>query len=476
LREAVFLRQLTPNQKPQTPNSFFQMQRYSLILTVFGALLLGSVACTKEYLNPSTASQQQVVSSTDGLITLCNGLQFRYSTGGALSVPYTAAAAAGLTTRELFVLNVGNIDEANLAAGAGNVGPGNAVVRNLWTQNQLIRANADLILANTGVVTDAGTRSGIIAYASIFRALSLGTLAQFFQAAPIQTGTNSPFVPREQLFREAISGLEAAATQVASAPVSANFTGKSVSGINIATPPAFIPAVDIPNTIQALIARYALFVGDYDKALAAAARVDLTRRSVFTFDDNTRNPLFEAGFQTLNVIQPTNAAFGLTGALAPEAADRRPAFYTRVSSNTAVAPVQATGFYTANGAAIPIYLPGEMMLIQAEAHARKNDLTNAVTQLNRVRTKTAAQDAFGVGAALPAYAGPNTATAILQEIYKNRLLELPMQGFRLEDSRRFGRPGPTADPVSSRERNRNFMPYPQTERDNNTQTPADPAI
>jgi starch-binding outer membrane protein, SusD/RagB family len=194
---------------------------------------------------------------------------------------------------------------------------------------------------------------------------------------------------------------------------------------------------------------------------------------VFNFDDNTRNPLFEAGFQTLNVIQPTNAAFGLTGALAPEAADRRPAFYTRISSNTAVAPVQATGFYTANNAAIPIYLPGEMMLIQAEAHARKNDLTNAVTQLNRVRTKTAAQDAFGVGAALPAYSGANTAAAILTEIYKNRLLEMPMQGLRLEDSRRFGRPGPGA---AGAERNRNFMPYPQTERDNNTQTPADPAI
>lgn len=231
--------------------------------------------------------------------------------------------------------------------------------------------------------------------------------------------------------------------------------------------------IDVPNTIQALIARYSLFVADYDKAIAAAGRVDLTRRSVFNFDDNTRNPLFEAGFQTLNVIQPTNANLGLTGALAPEAADRRPAFYTRVSSNTAVAPVVGTGFYVANGTPIPVYLPGEMLLIQAEAYARKNDLTNAVAQLNRVRTKTAAQDAFGVGAGLTAYSGPQTADAVLQEIFKNRCLELPFQGFRLEDSRRFNRPGPGA---AGSERNRNFMPYPRTERDSNTQTPDDPAI
>jgi starch-binding outer membrane protein, SusD/RagB family len=43
---------------------------------------------------------------------------------------------------------------------------------------------------------------------------------------------------------------------------------------------------------------------------------------------------------------------------------------------------------------------------------------------------------------------------------------------KLEDNRRFGRPGPKdAKP----ERTRNFYPYPLTERDNNRNTPADPA-
>lgn len=431
-----------------------------LIGTLLSGVFLTQTACNKEYLNPSTISQSQAVSSPDGLMTLSNGLQYRYTTGGAGSVLYASTAGAGLPTKEEFVLNAGNLDEVNLAAGANNVNSINSVVVNLWTKSHLVRSNAELILANTGVVSDAGTKSGIIGYASIFRALSLGTLGLFFEQSPITTGTNVPFVPRADVFKSAIATLETAATQVASAPVSADFAGKVVTGI------------DIPNTIQALIARYALFSGDYDKALAAAAKVDLTKKSVYNFDDNTRNPLFEATFGNLNVIQPTNANLGLTGAIAPDPSDKRIAFLTKPSSNTALAPVVATAFYTANNAAVPVYLPGEILLIQAEAYARKGDLANAVVALNKVLTKTAATDAFGLGAGLPAYSGAQTADAILTEIFRNRQIELAYQGFRLEDSRRFNRPGPGA---TGAERNRNFFPYPLTERNNNTSTPADPA-
>ena len=427
------------------------------IPVILTGLCLTQFACSnKEYLNPSTVSQSQAVSSSDGLLTLSNGLQYRYTTGGALSILYASTAGAGLTTREEAVLNAGNADETNLALGLSNISNINSVVRNLWTQSHLVRSNAELILASTGVVSEAGTKSGIVAYASIFRALSLGTLGLFFEQSPITTGNNVPFVPRAQVFKEAITTLEAAATQVATTPASADFTGK------------IVPGIDLANTIQALIARYALFSGDYDKALAAAAKVDLTKKSVFNFDDNTRNPLFEYTFGNLNVFQPTNANLGLTGVLTPDAADKRIAFLTKPSTNTAVTPVIATAFYTANNAAVPVYLPGEMLLIQAEAAARKGDLAGAVTALNKVLTKTAATDVFGIGAGLPAYAGAQTADAILTEIYKNRQIELAYQGFRLEDSRRFNRPGPG---VAGAERNRNFFPYPLTERNNNTSTP-----
>lgn len=432
------------------------MKKY-ILLTSLLVLILTQNACQQEFLNPSAASEQQVVNSPDGLVTLVNGLQFRYTIGRTGAI-YNAVAAGGLTTRELRVLNAGNTDELFLEQGFQSVQGSNAVVRNLWTSCQLTRASADIVLNNADrVITDAGLKSGVVAYASIFKALSLGTLAQFFQQAPITTGTNAPFVPREQLLRAAIQQLETAATLVGTTAPSANFLNRVPAGI------------DIPNTLQALIARYALFVGDYDKAIAAAGRVNLSVRSSFTFDDNARNPVFETAFGNVNVFAPTNTNFGLTGALQPDPADRRLAFYFR-SSPTATQNL-GTGFYTANGTAIPVYLPGEMLLIRAEAYARKNDLTNAVTELNRVLTKTPAQDAWGVGAGLPAYAGPQTAADILLQIYENRQIELAFQGFRLEDSRRFSRPGPETTPNTAAERTRNFLPYPFTERDNNTSTP-----
>ncbi len=73
---------------------------------------------------------------------------------------------------------------------------------------------------------------------------------------------------------------------------------------------------------------------------------------------------------------------------------------------------------------------------------------------------------------LPPYSGSITQADILTEIYRNRCIELYMSGLKLEDSRRFSRP---AAGVTGAERNRNWYPYPISERINNTNTPADPA-
>ena len=109
------------------------------------------------------------------------------------------------------------------------------------------------------------------------------------------------------------------------------------------------------------------------------------------------------------------------------------------------------------------------MLIKAEAYARQAtpDLVNAIVELNRVRTKTAGSDPYGIGGELSPYAGAVTQAAILTEIYRQRCIELYMHGFKMEDIRRFGRP--------ASERKRNYFPYPFRERDNNPNTPADPA-
>ncbi|GGD76598.1 hypothetical protein GCM10011514_45690 [Emticicia aquatilis] len=427
----------------------------TFIYSLITASTLVATSCNKEYLNPSAASEQQVVNDVNGLIALANGLQYRLTVGRA-SPMYALPSAIGLTTKELKVLNAGNTDELNLEAGGAAVQGNNSLISNLWNQSHLVRANADNILNNVSKVSDAGTKSGLIAYASIFKAIALGNLAMGWEQSPITTAENAPFVARTEVLKNAVSILENAATALATAP-STNFTSRIVSGI------------DLTNTVQALIARYSLMLGDYDKALAAAAKVDLTKRSAFTFDDTSRNPIFDATFSNRNVTEPLNADFGLPTALKPDSKDKRIAFFfqTTVAANN----LGRASFFTANSSAIPVYLPGEISLIIAEANARKGSIDAAITELNKVLTKKT--DVWGIGADLPAYAGDKTAAAVLTEIYKQRCIELFMQGFRLEDSRRFNRP---AAGTAGAERTRNWYPYPLSERDNNKSIPADPAI
>lgn len=435
------------------------MKHIAFIFFAAGASVF--ISCDKEYLNPSTAAEEQVINDVNGLISLANGLQYKYSVSRA-SPNYTLPTASGLLTKELITLNAGNTDEQLLMQAGGSVQGSNGVLSNLWNQSLLVAANADLILENLDIVVDPGTKGGLHAHAALFKALALGNLAMFWEQAPITTGNNASFVPRSEVLSEAISILENASVDLAAAPLSLAFTSGMASRIDVAS------AIDYGNALNALIARYALMAGDYDKAIAAADLVVKTSRSGFRHDDISRNTLFESSFSNRNVTEPQDDKFGLPADLQTPSMDKRIAFFF---NPTAGANKARASFFTANSATLPIYRPGEMYLIKGEALLRKSaaNITDAVTELNHVLTKTPAEDPWGIGADLPPYAGGMTANEVLIEIYKQRCIELYLSGLRFEDSRRFGMP-------PSDRGNRNFMPYPFTERDNNTSTPADPAL
>jgi len=415
--------------------------------------LIGINSCKTdtEYLNPSSASEKQVTADLNGLIALANGLQYRYSVS-RLSPVYAMTTANGLTTKELKVLNAGNTDEQNLQDGNASVLNSNSIITNLWAQLNVIKGNSDLILNSLDKVGEPGTRSGLQAYASVYKALAIGITSQFWENVSTETVSQSKFVSRADGLKEAIRLLEAASTSVTTNPISVNFNSRIVAGI------------DIPNTLNALIARYALMAGDYDKALAAANKVDLTKKSQLNFDDLTRNPIWDVAFGNVNVYQPLDLNMGLPPTLKPADGDKRIDFYF-LSRSLVGNTYKGKGFFKSNSDPIPMYLPSEMTLIKAEASARKNDLATAEKELNTILTKTT--DAWGIGAGLSAYSGAKTQVDLLTEIYRNRRIELFMSGMSMEDSRRFGRP--------VTERTRTFYPYPQTERDNNPNTPADPA-
>jgi hypothetical protein len=416
------------------------------------ALTFFHSSCKKDYIDPSRANEVDALTTPRGLAAVVVGLQrvYTFQRGSSL---YNLVTINGLTTNELIVVNPGNTAEVQIAAGGTSVDGNNAMLTTFWTTNNKVIYDADLVLANAPNLADKNFASGLIAYASIFKALSLGNLAQFWEKVPAGIGTDVTFIDRVDGFKKAITVIDDAL-----AAISANAIGSSFA-------PNIPAGIDIINTLHALKARYSLYAGLYPQALAAANTVDLTKKSTFNFDALSLNPIFEIATATNNVVQPKDSTLGLPPSLAPSLSDGRVPFY--VAINTQALPRhRINGFANAAATPFPVYLPGEMTLIKAEAYARQNDSTNSKIYLNQVITKTAASDPFGVGANQPAINSFGSYAALLEEIYRQRCIELFMSGQKLEDMRRFARP--------LTERRRNLMPYPLRERENNPNTPADP--
>lgn len=415
-------------------------------------MLLFQSSCTKDYINPNAATEDQVFSSPQGLTGVAVGLQRVYTAGRASSL-YNRVTINGLVTKELIVLNQGNTGEYQLQLGGGSVDGTNSLVSGLWTSSNKIIYDADNVIAGAQGLADKGYASGLIGYASLFKSLALGDLSMFWEKVPAGIGLNVGFIDRAQGFAKAITVIDEALAAINANAISSAFTANVPAGI------------DLPNALHALKARYSLYTGNYATALSEANAASLTVKSTFNFTTVNLNPIFETATSTNNVTAAIdNTTLGLPAGLQPDPADKRLPFYTTTAYASKI-----LGFGAASTTPWPVYLPGEMTLIKAEAYARQAspDLVNALIELNKVVTKTPASDIFGVGADLPPLVAL-TQPQILDQIYKHRSIELYMSGLKLEDMRRFQR--------STTERTRNLLPYPFLERDNNPNTPPDPSF
>lgn len=435
------------------------MRSYLMLL----AAGLGIASCTLDVTNPNSPSEEKVLTSRDGLFALAIGVQ-QYYAGSALE---TAILASGMSSREV-VANSTFLNLIELEQGGTSLPPGNANVLAMWSRHYRVIDMADQLIANAPNVDMAdGTRSGIMATAYLFKAMALGNLAQSFEQMPldVQADGKAPFRPRSEALALAVTLCEQARDLIAATPVSAEFTSKmQPAGFNLA------------NTVQARLARYSLLAGVYTSnttlltnAVTAANAVNPAQTSVFPYDTRTQNPVYNQ--IVINNYAPRDSL----GTPLFETGDGRLAFWTNASASTSNPTgyqiETIDGFFVTSTTAIPAFLPGEMRLIRAEVYARTAQTASAVAEIDSIRMKQAGQDPFGIGANLAAYAGATTEADLLTEIYRQRCAELFLQGLRFEDSRRLSRPGP---PGSLIERNRDFYPYPQSERDNNPNTPADP--
>ena len=424
-------------------------------ITALSLAILTLSACVKDYADPSRATQDKISESTKGLTGVAVSLQSRYAAGRGNI--YNTITASGFLANELTLLNQGNTAELQLSLGGNSLDGGNTVMANLWSNSTKIIYDADYVITRSASISEKSLVSGLVGYSTIFKVLALGDLAAFWEKVPAASGGNVNFITRNEAYVKIIADIDVALAAITANPISTAFLGTIPAGI------------DIPNTLRALKARYALYAGNYALALTSANAVDLSKKSVFLSTAINQNGIFGAVTSTNNLWQPIDDTFGLPVGLRPDANDKRISFY--LSINNTIAPKwRMAGFAATLTSEWPIYLPGEITLIKAEALARQAtpDLANALVELNKIQTKKASQDPLGVGADLPPLVGPLTQAQILTEVFRQRSIEMYISGQKLEDSRRLGRP--------QSERKRNFVNYPFRERDQNPNTPTDPAF
>lgn len=429
-----------------------------LILILLGGLFSN---CSLDQVNPNAPTNEQVLSEPDGIKALAIGMQAEYS-----AAIWDVVAVSSFLSKEYATMPSSVAGLRELETGGSDVQPFNGTVNTLWSRHyRTIKSAEDLITNAPGAALLPGTKSGILALARTLKAMSLGEVIEAYQQVPITVTTSMTptFTDRNAVLATVISLLETARDEIAATPPSTDFNS-TVLAIGF----------DLPNTINAMLARYALIAGDNVKALNAANAVNLARTSTLFYTSSTaQNPLYTNAI-LLAYYKPVRS-FRLNA----EAGDARVTYWVTPGTLNSFlgTPVDEFAKYTANNSPYYVYLPGEISLIKAEVYARQSDLPNALIEVNNVRTKTAATDAAGIGAGLPARTAAQLSTqqAMLDEIYNQRYYELFIGHLRLGDTRRFGKPGAETGPTT-RSRTRNWLPFPDAERLANPNTPPDPAI
>ncbi|MEL7269931.1 MAG: hypothetical protein AAGL34_10165 [Bacteroidota bacterium] len=443
------------------------MTKYIKPLALLVSLVMVTISCETDFNNPNAATEDQVFSSREGIFAAAVGLQQLYSTTGVrwiLETPAITTREGGITTtfQNMIELEDGGAELPNF----------NSNVQGLWSSMlRVMKIAEDIERSAESIELEEGTQTGLSAHAKLFKAMAIGSLSQNYEQVIVNTSNDNDaaFVSRIEGFQAAIALLNEASTLLSGTAPSDEFETSITQG-----------NIDLQNTIQAMIARYQLFSGNYDAAITAASAVDQSSTSIFAYDAQNQNPMWARIIQNDAPNFKPRDNFGLPDSFVFEAGDGRLAFYLIPldETNQNGLPIEdVSGFFNEITEPIPVYMPDEMNLIIAEANIRKTaaDLGAATTALNLVLTDT--DDPFDVNANVAAYSGANTSEALLDEIYKNRRAELFLTGMSLEDSRRFNRPQPSGSAREfTEERNRNFYPFPDIERNSNPNTPDDPTI
>jgi hypothetical protein len=419
--------------------------------TIRGAALAGMLlvaGCSLDKTNPNAPTQDAIFTSRQGIVSLAIGLQARY--GASMSS---------------FVFPGGEIsDELGAPTGAlqsykdaetGALADTYDAVQLPWNSHyQTIKTANDLIANVPNVELGDETASGILSLAYLLKAASLGELLQQYQQIIIHPETQpTVFVDRAAALTNVLGLLDTALTQANRFATRSEFDASIIA-----------KGFSLKNTIYAMQARYQRLANNWPAALAAANAVDTSVVSVMPFSDQAVNPIYNV---SITQVRPRD-----TLRLAAEAGDARVAFH--LTGPTVQGNIRALRSFAQFGARtqpVPLYWPGEVMLIKAEAYANTAQLPLAAEQVNYVRTRCGgtSNQPKACLTALPA-GSLTTQAQIIAEIYRQRKFELFATGLRWEDVRRLGLVYATS-PYAKR----CWLLYPNSERNTNSTVPENPA-
>lgn len=385
------------------------------------ATLIGVAACDLDLTNPNAPTEGEVLPDTDGLISLAVAMQ-----GQMANSIHQYIRAPALVTDEWSV--TGRALAADRSLVTGDPDFGFLVVSDPYvTTYRVVRSANDLIESAPATIPGVGLRSGILALAHLYKGMALGWAIQHYEEVPIQVSTEgAPLRPRAEVLDTIVANLETARETFARPDLDLSGFNARVLGTGFR----------VLSTIDAMLARYHLMAGNYQQAIDAADRVPLDQLSVWSFPDPQLNPVYNYHFQLLY----TGARQDFVDEA--EAGDERPEFWVQTevageSPGFDHIPIRPIRQYSTRNAPFPVYLPGEMLLIKAEAYARLTNLAQAVVYINEVRTQCDSP-VNEPTACLPAYLPTAPAQQdVLEQIAYERRYELFMQGLRWEDLRRF---------------------------------------
>lgn len=416
------------------------------------AVAFGAAGCDLDLQNPNDPTEQEVLTDPDGVVAVAVGLQSQYATSAL-----TYARAPALVTDQWGTAARSLLADRSLFLGE-DVLPDYGVVTAPYSTTYAIARTANVLIDRAPRVdVSRPVQVGTVALAKLIKAMALGNAALQFERLPVDADLEGGQPqPRATVLQEVINLLESARTDlgtVTDAELAVNFNSRVLgSGINLR------------NTVDAMLARYSLVLAAerndpalYRQAIEAAGRVSRTAVSVLPYPDPNVNPVFSYSLASAQYVAALRSF--VTEA---EPGDQRPAFWVDVTAtpipgnptDTLLLPFNA---FSRRNDPIPVYMPDEMLLIQAEAYTQLDDFAQARALINQVRTQTSGT-AIDPAAGLPALPAEalDTREELLAQIAYERQYELYWVGTRWSDLRRL-------DPFVDEEPGIQFLPFPLRE-------------